>query len=158
MPMQFPDTNKKIFSHATSVGNKKTNIRQKNFLSIPVFPKLWDTELLYTEYAWNYWLTRVPGNLSQLTQVPVDSSPRRLSINRRQNYLAQVLFDLSPRSLSVDQRWNYSAWFLVASSPQCLSVDRHWNYLARVPGVCHSTDVETIDSHPNRMYLDRHNH
>ena len=123
-------------------------------LSIPVSPKLWDTELLCTEYAWNYWLTQVPVNLSQLTRFPVDSSPRRLSVDRWQNYLARVLFDSSPRRLSVDQRWNYSAQVLVDSSPQRPSVDRRWDYLARVLVICTSTDVETVDSHPSRLSLD----
>ena len=72
-------------------------ISNTHTLSIPVFPKLWDTDLLYTEYAQNYWLTRIPGKSSQLTRVPVNSSPRRLSVDQRQNYLAQVLFDSSTR-------------------------------------------------------------
>ena len=88
----------------------------------------------------------------------IDSSPRRLSVDRRQKYLARVLFDLSPRRLSVDRRWNDSAQVLVDSSPQRLSVDRRGNYLARVPGVCHSTDVETVDSNPNCLSLVYHNH
>ena len=45
-----------------------------------------------------------PVDLSQLTRFPVDSSPRRLSVDRWQNYLAQFLLELSPRRLSVDQR------------------------------------------------------
>ena len=54
-------------------------------LSIPLFPKLWDTELLCTEYAQKYWLTRVPVNLS----------PRRLSVDQWQtiwleSYLTRV--------------------------------------------------------------------
>ena len=118
------------------------------YASIPVLPKLWDTELLCTEYARNYWLTRVP----------VDLSPRRLSVDRRQNYLGRILFNSSPRRLSVDRRWNYLARALVNLSPQRPSVDCRWNYLARVPGVYHSTDVETVDSHPNHLSLDRHNH
>ena len=118
------------------------------YMSIPVFPKLWDTELLYTEYARNY----------RLTWLPVDSSPICLSVNRRQNYLARVLFNSSHRRLSVDRRWNYSARVLVNSSPHRSSVDRHWNYLAWVPGVFPLADVETVDSHPERLSLDRHNH
>ena len=116
-------------------------------MSIPVFPKLWDTELLCTEYAQNYWLP----------QVPVDSSPGRMPVNRRWNYLAQVLFESSHRHLSVDRRWKYSARVLVDSSPRRPSVSRLWNYLARVPVVCSSTDVETVDSHPSRLSLDHRN-
>ena len=116
-------------------------------LSIPVLPKLWDTELICTEYAQNYWLTRVP----------VDLSPRRLSVNRHWNYLARVLFDLSPRHLSVDWCQNYSGRVIVNSNPRCLSVDRCWNYLGRVPAVWPSTNAENFDSHPSRLSFDRHN-
>ena len=158
------------------ISNRVIIIDQR--LSIPVIPKLWDTELLCTEYTQNYWLTLVPGNLSQLTRVPVDSSPRRLSVDRRRNYLDRVLFDLSPRHMSVDRRWNYLAqvlfnsshsrlsvnrrWnylarVLVDLSPRRPSVDRCWNYLARVPVVCPSADVETVDSYPSRLSFDRRN-
>ena len=106
----------------------------RQYLSIPVLPKLWDTELLCTEYAQNYWLTRVP----------VDSSPRRLSVDRRRNYLARFLFNSSHRRLSFDRHWNYSAQVLVDSSPQHPSINRRWNYLARVPVGCPSTDVENV--------------
>ena len=102
------------------------NVIRSNLLSIPVFPKLWDTELLCTQYARNYWLTRVP----------VDSSHRHLSVDRRWNYLARVLVDSSPRRLSVD---------------------RHWNYLARVPVVYPSTYAETVDSHPSKLSFGRRN-
>ena len=105
-------------------------------LSIIVFPKLWYTELICTEYARNYLLTLVPVNSSQLTQVPIDSSYIILSVDQRQNYLTRVLFDLSHRRLSVDRRWNY---------------------LARVLVVCPSTNIETVDSHPSRLSLDRPN-
>ena len=126
-------------------------------MSIPVFPKLWDTELLWTECARNYWLPQVPVNLSQFTWVPVDLSPRRLSVDRRQNYLARVLFDSSPRRLSINRRWNYLAPFLVNLSPRRQSVDRPWKYLARVPVVCSSTDVGTDDSHHSHLSLYRLN-
>ena len=107
-------------------------------LSIPVFPKMWDTELLCTEYARNY----------LLTWVPIDSSPRHLSVDWRWNNLARVLFDSSPRRLVVDRRWNYLARALVDSSHRRPSVDPLRNYLARVPVVCPSTDAETVGSHP----------
>ena len=96
------------------------------YFSIPVLPKLWDTELLCTEYAQNYWFTRVP-------------------------------VDLSPRRLSVDRQWNYLAWVLFNSSHRRLSVNRRWNYLAQVLVDYHSTDVETVDSNPIRLSLDRRN-
>ena len=126
-------------------------------LSIHMSPKLWVTELLCTEYARNYWLTWVPLDSSQLTRVPVELSPRRLSVDWRQNYLAQVLFDSSPRRLSIYQRWNYSARFLVDSSPHRPSVYRRWNYLAWVSVVYPLTVVETVDSHPRRLSLDCRN-
>ena len=63
-------------------------------LSIPVFPKLWYTELLWTEYAQNYWLKSQTSfrrmTLKLLTWVPVHSSPGRLSVDRHWNYLARV--------------------------------------------------------------------
>ena len=126
-------------------------------MSIPVFPTLWDPELLCTEYSWNYWLTRVSVNSSSLTQVPVYLSPRRLFVNRRRNYLAWVLFDSSHRRLSFDRHWNYSAWFLVDSSPQRPSVDQRWNYFSQVPVVYLSTNAETVDSHPSRLSLNHSN-
>ena len=91
------------------------------FVSIPVFPKLWDTKLICTEYARKYWLTWVPVDSSQLTRVPVDSSPRRLFVNRRQKYLAWFLFDSSPRRLSVDRRWD-SSW--IGIEPNSFAVGR----------------------------------
>ena len=108
---------------------------------------MWDTELLFTEYAGKYWLT----------WVPVDSSPKCLSVDWRWNYLARVLFDSSPGPLSVDLHWNYLDWGLVDLISMRLSFDRRLNYLARVPVVCPSTDAETTDSHPNRLSLDRRN-
>ena len=116
-------------------------------LSIPVFPKMWDTELLCTEYARKYWLNRVPVNLS----------PRRLSVDRRWNYLTWILFDSSHMRLSVNRRWNYLARVLVNSSPRRPSVDRRWNYLARVPVVRPSNDAETVDSHPSCLSFNRIN-
>ena len=35
---------------------------------------------------------------------PIDSSPRRLSVNQRRKYLDRLVFDSSHRRLSVDQR------------------------------------------------------
>ena len=96
--------------------------------------------------------TRVNWIESQSTQVPDVCSS-----NWWRNYLARVLFNSSPRRLSVNRHWNYSARVLVNSSPQHPSVYRHWNYLPRVLVVCPSTIIRTVDSHPSRLYLDRHN-
>ena len=101
----------------------------------------YETRNFFTQNARNY----------QLTWVPVDSSPRRISIDQRWNYLAQVLFASSHRHLSVDRRWNYSARVLANSSPRRPSVDRSRNYLDRVLVIYISTDVENVDSHPSRL-------
>ena len=100
----------------------------------------------------NFFAQNMPETIDwleyQSTRVPVNLSPRCLSVNWWKNYLARFLFVLSPRRLSVDQRWNYSARVRVDSSPQrpslkifgsspnCLSFDWRRNcWLTSQPSV-----------------------
>ena len=113
----------------------------RHMVSIPVFQKTLRHGTPLHRICSKLLIDWVPVDSSQLTQVTVSLSLRRLSVHRRKNYLARFLFESSPKRLSVDRRWNYSAWVLGDSSPKHRSVNHSWNYLAQVPVVCTLTDV-----------------
>ena len=54
------------------------------FLSILVFPQLWDTDIIFTEYAQNP--SHVPDVCLLSDAEIIVSSPRRVSFDRRWNY------------------------------------------------------------------------
>ena len=104
-------------------------------LSIHVFTKLWDTELLCKEYAKNYWLTRVP----------VDSSHTRRSVNGRWNYLSPVLIDLSPGvypSTVAETIWIESQSSVLRPTQKLLT---------HTPAVCPLTGATSNNSRSRRL-------
>ena len=85
-------------------------------LSIPVFPQLWDTDLICTEYSRNYWLTLVPLRPSEgysfsvgrrtdiwdLSWLGIERNS--FSVGRRTNVCDSSRLGLEPNSLSVGRR------------------------------------------------------
>ena len=119
-------------------------------LSIPVFPQLWDTYLLFKEYSQNP--SHVPDFCPSSDAETIDSSPRRLSFDWRQNYWLEYQLTRVPDvCTSTDAE-------TINSSSSCLSFDRRINYwltyqlsvlrpsqslITHVPDGCPPTVTET---------------
>ena len=121
-------------------------------MSIPMFPQLWDTDLLCTEYAQNYWLepqtsVRRP-TLKLLTRVPVDSSPRRLSVDRCWNYWLESQSTLVPDVCPS----TYAKTIWLESQSSVFRPTQ--KLLTHIPAVCPLAVATTNDSCPRHLSSD----
>ena len=118
-----------------------------NILSIPVLPQLWDTNILFTEYAQNYWLksqTSVRQPMVKLfgsspSRLEFQTSVRRLTLKLFGSILSRLdsrtsvrrptlkLFGLIPSQLDSWTSVHRPTLKLFGSSPIHLSFDRSRN-------------------------------
>ena len=121
---------------------------------ILVFPQLWDTDILCTEYAWNYWLKSQTSvrwlMLRLLTWFPVDSSPRRLSVDQRWNYWLESQPTRFPDVClltNTETIWIESQSYVIWPTQKLLT---------HIPVVCPSTVTTTNESRPRHLSFDRY--
>ena len=73
------------------------------WLSTPLFPQLWDTDLIFTEYAWKCWL-EYQTSVRRPTLKIFGSSPSWLKSQTSVRRPTLKQFVSSPSRLSFDQR------------------------------------------------------